>query len=71
MDYPKAWVGFEQNGAAYAEFLSTGSTVYYRVKNYRLDPEKVGELTVSLQRGWVQEIKRMYPVLLMHGLFLT
>jgi hypothetical protein len=27
--------------------------------------------TVSLPRGWIQEIKRMYPVLLMHGLFFT
>ncbi len=28
-------------------------------------------LGVSLPRGWIQEIKRMYPALLMHGLFLT
>jgi hypothetical protein len=28
-------------------------------------------ITVLLPRGWVQEIKRMYPVLPMHGLFLT
>jgi hypothetical protein len=27
--------------------------------------------SVSLPRGWVQEIKRMYLVHLTHGLFLT
>jgi predicted HAD superfamily phosphohydrolase YqeG len=27
-------------------------------------------VTVSLPRGWIQGIKRMYPVLIMHGLFL-
>ncbi len=26
---------------------------------------------VSLPQGWIQEIKCMYPALLMHGLFLT
>ncbi len=31
---------------------------------------KVGTKYVLLRRGWVQEIKRMYPDLLMHGLFL-
>jgi hypothetical protein len=30
--------------------------------------DKGNEVTVSLPRGWIQEIKRMYPVLLMHGL---
>jgi hypothetical protein len=28
------------------------------------------DISVSLPRGWVQGIKRMDPVLLMHGLFL-
>jgi hypothetical protein len=28
-------------------------------------------LPVSLPRGWIQKMKRMLPVLLAHGLFLT
>jgi hypothetical protein len=49
-------------------FSSHKLTVSFGVSRVENIPAILG---VSLPRGWIHEIKRMYPALLMHGLFLT
>jgi hypothetical protein len=53
-------------------FGETNLSVFFSVKiSKKIWRINLNFTTASLPPGWIQEIKRMWPVLLAHGLFLT
>jgi hypothetical protein len=53
-------------------FGETNLSVFFSVKiSKKIWRINLNFTIASLARGWIQEIKRMWPVLLAHGLFLT
>jgi hypothetical protein len=62
-------------GPAYSYVMATNSSILPNIES--IDHIKkfcfinICAVIVLLPQGWIQEIKRMYLVLFMHGLFLT